>query len=53
MKGKKWQKSMDVTVAIIMPYQLGSFLKLHVIMSAVKCRSLTAGKEKQDVFHSV
>lgn len=34
------KKSRDVTVAIIMPYQLGSFLKLHVIMSAVKCRSL-------------
>lgn len=38
--------SMDVTVAIIMPYQLESFLKLHVIMSAVKCKSQSCWKRE-------
>lgn len=33
--------SMDLTVVIIMPYQLESFLKLHVIMSAVNYSSVS------------
>lgn len=36
--------SMDVAVAIIMPYQLETFLNLDIIMSAVKCRSLSCWK---------
>lgn len=43
--------SMNRSVVIIMPYQLELFLKLHVIMCAVKCSSVSC-REKQDVLHN-
>lgn len=44
--------SMDLTV-VIMPCQLESFLKLHVIISAVKCSSISCWKREAGYLFSV